>query len=189
MLKLLIKEFLFFAISVFDITFNIKAQDFPKYHDLRIKFNIIALIFEVLSFLIIIFLFCSFKYIFYILLIFGFITYLFMILGVYYLIKSFYLYFAYDGFHRIKNPAIHILMYISLIKFIFGICSKNSSTKYNRSNNVTNNEAKKEYNESKKESNESNESNEANESKNEINDSNNESIDKSDKIKIVVYNN
>ena len=30
MLKLLIKEFLFFAISVFDITFNIKAQDFPK---------------------------------------------------------------------------------------------------------------------------------------------------------------
>ena len=49
--------------------------------------------------------------------------------GLYYLIISFYLYFAYDGSNKIKNPVIRIFLWITFVTFIIGIFSSCFSSK------------------------------------------------------------
>ena len=49
--------------------------------------------------------------------------------GFYYLIISFYLYFAYDGSNKIKNPVIRIFLWITFVTFLIGIFSSCFFTK------------------------------------------------------------
>ena len=190
MIKMLFQIVLHFVVIFSDLFLNIGAKDFPEYHKLRIKFNLINLILEIYFCFLTFSLFCGLDELFLILVIFLCFVFIFSMVGIYYLIKSVYLYLAYDGFHRIKNPAIHILMCITSISSIillFNLClAKNKNNKRKKEINevktisTESNDSKIETNKSNHESNES-----QNESKVEINESSNNS----DRVKIVVYNN
>ena len=190
MIKLLLQIVLRFGVIFSDLFVNIGAKDFPEYHKLRIKFNLINLILEIYFCFLTFSLYYGLDELFLILLIFLYFVLIFSMVGIYYLIKSVYFYLAYDGFHRIKNPAIHILMCITSISsiiLIFRLCSAKNK----------NNKSKKEIKELKTISTESNNSkietkksiHESNESQNESKVEINESSNNSDKGKILVYNN
>ena len=111
--------FLYIIISIIDLYINYNEQYFPEYHEKRVKYDIICLfIYLAPIFLIISALFGSCCL---------FLCSLFLIIiyisGFYYLIISFYLYFAYDGSNKIKNPVIRIFLWITFLTFIIGIFS------------------------------------------------------------------
>jgi len=98
---------------------NYNEKYFPEYHEKRVKFNIICLLIYLAPiFLIISSLLGSCCLCLY---------FLFLIIisfsGFYYLIVSFYLYFAYDGSNKIKNPIIRIFLWITFLTFLIGIFS------------------------------------------------------------------
>ena len=191
MLKFVIQNVFHFVILFSDLFLNLGAKDFPEYHKLRIKYNLIDLIFETYLFFFYFSLFCGLEELFYILMIFFCFMYIFIVVASYYLIKSIYLYFAYDGFHRIKNPYIHALMYITSILAIYTFITlkKYSKNKINKSKKESNElkTGSTESNDSKIETNEPN--HESNETQNESKIETNESSNYSDRVKIVVYNN
>ena len=121
--------YLLTLIQIVDLYINYNAKDFPEYHEKRVKFNICSLIITLMPLLILIFIFCGPCGVCFC------ITFLIVIgfAGVYYEISSFYLYFAYDGSNKIKNPVIRIFMWISLFIFLANLCSNGrrypSSTK------------------------------------------------------------
>ena len=128
--------FLYIIISIIDLYINYNEQYFPEYHEKRVKYNIICLfIYLAPIFLVISALFGSCCL---------FLCSLFLIIiyisGFYYLIISFYLYFAYDGSNKIKNPIIRIFLWITFLTFLLGIfsgcSSSNSDYKKNNANEL-----------------------------------------------------
>ena len=112
-------SFIYIIISIIDLYINYNDQYFPEYHDKRVKFNIICLLLYLTPFLIIISALCGpcclcLYYLFLIIISFA---------GFYYAISSFYLYFAYDGSNRIKNPVIRIFLWIAFLTFLLELFS------------------------------------------------------------------
>ena len=104
---------------VVELVLNYNAKDFPKYHLVRIKFDICCIFLSAIPLLfIIVLLCCPFCLCFY------FIFIIFSSLAAfYYAIYSFYLYFAYNGGKRIKSIPIRILLWISFINFLINLFS------------------------------------------------------------------
>ena len=155
----LLCEFVFFAFSVFDLILNLEAKDLPEYHNARIKLNTFSLFTEASSIIFLIILFCNLKSGVYLVLVYGCLICVVLMVCFYYLIKSFYLYFSYDGYHKIKNIPIHIFMYISLIKCIYSICY-NCFIKNNLNSSTESHESDEPYNKIKNSNNKSDENNE-----------------------------
>ena len=118
-------SFLYIIISIIDLYINYNEQYFPEYHEKRVKFNIICLLIYLAPIFMIISALCGPCCIF--------LYLLFLIIssffGFYYLIISFYLYFAYDGSNKIKNPVIRIFLWITFVTFLIGIFSSCFFTK------------------------------------------------------------
>ena len=108
---------LYMLISIIDLYINYNEQYFPEYHEKRVKFNIICLLIFLAPLFVIISALCGPDCV---------CLYLVLLIilsfsGLYYLIISFYLYFAYDGSNKIKNPVIRIFLWITFVTFIIGI--------------------------------------------------------------------
>ena len=112
-------HYLYIIISIIDLYINYNEQYFPEYHEKRVKYNIICLLTYLAPVLLIISTLlgpcCLCLY------------FLFLIIlylsGFYYLIISFYLYFAYDGSNKIKNPVIRIFLWITFLTFLLELFS------------------------------------------------------------------
>ena len=117
--------FLYIIISIIDLYINYNEQYFPEYHEKRVKFNIICLLIYLAPIFAIISALwgpcCVFLYLLFLIMLSFF--------GFYYLIISFYLYFAYDGSNKIKNPVIRIFLWITFVTFLIGIFSSCFFTK------------------------------------------------------------
>ena len=117
--------FLYIIISIIDLYINYNEQYFPEYHEKRVKFNIICLLIYLAPIFAIISALwgpcCVFLYLLFLIILSFF--------GFYYLIISFYLYFAYDGSNKIKNPVIRIFLWITFVTFLIGIFSSCFFTK------------------------------------------------------------
>ena len=111
--------FLFQMLPIIEICLNYNETDFLEYHEKRIKFNVCNLLILFIQILLPLFAICGPVCICLLIIL---IVILF-ISGFYYAISSFYLYFAYDGSNKIKNPAIKIVLWINFITFILSICS------------------------------------------------------------------
>ena len=112
-------------ISIIDLYINYNEQYFPEYHEKRVKFNIICLLIYLAPLFMIISALCGPGCV---------CLYLVLLIilsfsGLYYLIISFYLYFAYDGSNKIKNPVIRIFLWITFVTFLIGIFSSCFFTK------------------------------------------------------------
>ena len=112
-------------ISIIDLYINYNEQYFPEYHEKRVKFNIICLLIFLAPLFVIISALCGPGCV---------CLYLVLLIilsfsGLYYLIISFYLYFAYDGSNKIKNPVIRIFLWITFVTFLIGIFSSCFFTK------------------------------------------------------------
>ncbi len=106
-------------IAIIDLYVNYNETYFPEYHEKRVKFNIICLFIYFNPFFLIIFaIFCGCCLCIYII-----VLIILAIASFYYLISSFYLYFAYDGANRIKNPVIRIFLWITFLSFVINIIS------------------------------------------------------------------
>ena len=116
---MIILYFIFLTITIADLYLNYNANDFPEYHEKRVKSNICALILNILSITIIFSTFCGPACVCLNCL----LVFILSFVGLYYSIYSFYLYFAYDGSIKIKNKAIRILLWISFVSSIINLCS------------------------------------------------------------------
>ena len=123
--KIIIPYFILLLITIADLYLNYNAKDFPEYHEMRVKCNICSLLFSLLSITILLSVFCGPVCI----CLNCMLVILFSLVGFYYLIYSFYLYFAYDGSNKIKNQAIRILLWISFVNFIINLCSSCCNTR------------------------------------------------------------
>ena len=120
--------------SVIDLYINYNEQYFPEFHEKRVKYNIICLLMFLTPHFVILSTLCGpgcvcLYLVFLVILSF---------FSFYYLIISFYLYFAYDGSNRIKNPVIRIFLWITFVTFIIGgfsICFTSKSEKKNSNDN------------------------------------------------------
>ena len=124
--------FLYIIISIIDLYINYNEQYFPEYHEKRVKFDIICLLIYLAPILVLISVLfgpcCLCLYTLFLIIISFF--------GFYYLIISFYLYFAYDGSNKIKNPVIRIFLWITFLTFLIGIFSSCfRSNSYNKDYN------------------------------------------------------
>ena len=128
--------FLYTIVPIIDLYINYNEQYFPEYHEKRVKFDIICLLIYLAPiFLIISALFgpcCLCLYSLFLIILY--------ISGFYYLFISFYLYFAYDGSNKIKNPVIRIFLWITFLNFLIGIflgcLGSNSDNKHSNDNEL-----------------------------------------------------
>ena len=116
---MIIQSFIFLTITIADLYLNYNAKDFPEYHEKRVKSDVCSLLLTILSITIIFSTFCGPVCVCLNCL----LVFILSFVGLYYSIYSFYLYFAYDGSIKIKNKAIHILLWISLVSSIINLCS------------------------------------------------------------------
>ena len=108
---------LYIIISIIDLYINYNETYFPEFHEKRVKFNAICLFIYLAPIFILIFALCSICCIFALTLFLVILS----ILGFYYAISSFFLYFAYDGYLKIKNPLIHIFLWISFLSYLLNL--------------------------------------------------------------------
>ena len=110
---------LFLILPIIEIYLNLNETDFPEYHEKRVKFNICIIFLSLIPFYLLLFALCGpcclCLYIISLVII--------SIAGIYYEISSFYLYFAYDGGNRIKNPVIRIFLWIAFLTFLIELFS------------------------------------------------------------------
>ena len=106
--------FLNTIISIIDLYINYNETYFPEFHEKRVAFNAICLFTHLMLFFILLAALggslCLLSYILFLIIL--------SFLGLYYAISSFILYFAYDGYLKIKNPLIHIFLWISFLSYL-----------------------------------------------------------------------
>lgn len=138
---------LLFIITIIDLYFNYKANEFPDYHKARIYSDIFSLLAILFPFILMLFICCNAillftecinnnmveKCTFIMTIFFVLMVIVFAFISSVIQIYSIYLYFEYDGSSKINKIIIKILMWISLIsiiiKIFFGICDFISSLK------------------------------------------------------------
>ena len=118
-------SFIYIIISIIDLYINYNEQYFPEYHEKRVKFNIICLLIFLAPLFVIISALCGPDCV----CLYSLFLIIISFAGFYYAISSFYLYFAYDGSNRIKNPVIRIFLWITFVTFLIGIFSSCFFTK------------------------------------------------------------
>ena len=140
-------SFILFLVTVADLYFNYYTNEFPEYHRLRIKSDILTLLAVLLPIILVLFICCMGCFLYFQWLnnnivqkCTGIITIIFILLIIICAISStciqiysIYIYFKDDGSTKITKLIIKILMWVSfvniLIKLFFAICDFISSLK------------------------------------------------------------
>ena len=111
------KYWIYIIISIIDLYINYNEKYFPEFHEKRVQFNAICLFVYLTPIFILICALggscCLLAYFLFLIII--------SLLGFYYAISSFFLYFAYDGYLKIKNPLIHIFLWISFLSYLLNL--------------------------------------------------------------------
>ena len=140
-------SFILFIVTIVDLYFNYYANEFPKYHKVRIYSDLFSLLAVLLPIFLILFICCMGCFLYFqwfnnniaqkctavITIICILLVIIFSISSVVIQIYSIYIYFVEDGNSKINKMIIKLLMWVSfiniLIKLFFAICDFISSLK------------------------------------------------------------
>ena len=143
-------SFILFIITIADLYFNYNTNEFPEYHSLRIKSDILSLLAVLFPIFLVLFICCMGCFLYFQWLnnnivqkCTGIMTIIFILLIIVFAISStviqiysIYIFFTKDGSSKINKMIIIILMWVTfiniLIKLFFAICDFISSLKKER---------------------------------------------------------